>query len=159
MWCYFINPNVATFKYNEFLLKAGPVYGRIIIRLPYFTSQETRVFELTQLLCNRVGIAYSVCGRGYRMDDPEFQSRQGHEILLFSKTCRPIVVPSQPHTQWVPQFVRARRPGPHADPSLSHRAEVNKEWSYSSIRHIRLRDLNRVEAVIILPLLSPLDQQ
>ena len=67
------------------------------------------------------------------MDDRVFQSRQGHEILLFSKTCRPTVLPSQPHTHWVLQFVGTRWPGPAADQSFSHTAEVKKEWNYSSI--------------------------
>ena len=83
------------------------------------------------------------------MDDPEFQSLQRHEILLFSKTSRPAVVPSQPHTHWVPQFVGARRTGPDADQPLSHRAEVKEEWIYSSIPSIRLHDLNRDNLTVI----------
>jgi hypothetical protein len=73
---------------------------------------------------------------------------QGHYIVLFSKTCRPAVVPSQPHTYWVSHFMGARWPGPDADQSLSNRAEV-KEWSYSSIPPIRLHDLNRDHLTLI----------
>jgi hypothetical protein len=83
------------------------------------------------------------------MDDPEFQSRQGHEILFFSKTSRPAVVTSQPYTHLVPQFMGARRPGSDADQSLSHRAEFKKEWSYSSIPLIRFHDLNRDNLTVI----------
>jgi len=83
------------------------------------------------------------------MDDPEFQSRQGHEILVFSKMSIPAVVPSQLHTHWVPQFMAARRPGSDADQSLSHKAEVKKDWRYSSIPPIHLHDLNRDKLTLI----------
>jgi len=56
MWCYFISPNVATLKYNESPFAVLPVYGVIIIRLSFYNTQATRLFELTQLLCDRFGI-------------------------------------------------------------------------------------------------------
>jgi len=45
MWCYFINPNVATLEYNEFPFAVLTVYGDIIIRLSFYNTQAARVFE------------------------------------------------------------------------------------------------------------------
>jgi hypothetical protein len=38
---------------------------------------------------------------GLRAGRPGFESRQGYEVLLFSTTSRPVLVPIQPPIQWV----------------------------------------------------------
>ena len=41
----------------------------------------------------------------YRLDSPGFDPRQRQYILLFSKTSRPLMGPTQPHIQRVPRFI------------------------------------------------------
>ena len=102
-------------------------------------------------------------GRGYvvgmriRLQDRHsgVQIPSGKWDFVFSETSRPTVLPSQPHTHWIPQFLGAKRQEPDADQSLSHTAEIKKVWSNSSISPIRLP----VEAAIILPLPWPSEQQ
>lgn len=47
------------------------------------------------------GMSYTVWWLGFGLDIPEFGSRQGQEIYLFSITSKQALWPTRPRTQWV----------------------------------------------------------
>jgi len=47
--------------------------------------------------------------QGYWLDGSGFESRQGQEIFLSSKTPGPPLGPTQPHIQCVPAFIAEDR--------------------------------------------------
>jgi hypothetical protein len=48
------------------------------------------------------GIAHSLQGLGYGLDNCDFIPRSGTEIFLFATACRPALWPTQPPMQLVP---------------------------------------------------------
>jgi hypothetical protein len=68
---------------------------------------------------------------------PEFASRQGRRIFLYSTVSRPVLGPTQPLIQWVSggSFPRAERPGCEADHSPPPIAEVNKNGAIPPLPH------------------------
>jgi hypothetical protein len=65
----------------------------------------------------------------YRLGDVGFNSWQGKEIFVFSKTCRQALMPTQPPIKLVPG---GKMVGHEADHSPLSSARVKNEWSYTS---------------------------
>jgi hypothetical protein len=81
----------------------------------------------------------------YELDGAGFESKHGQEVFLFTKTSRPVLIPSQRPVQWVPGFfVRIKRPGREDDHSLPFRAKVRNDWSYKSSPSVRIHGVDRV---------------
>jgi len=61
-------------------------------------------------------------------------------IILFATVSRPVLWPTQPPIQWVPEVpsLGIKRPGCEADHSPPCTAEVKNECSYTSTPPIRL---------------------
>jgi hypothetical protein len=80
----------------------------------------------------------------YGPDGPGFESRQGQQIFLFSKTFRPALGPTQPPIKWIPGFFAGvKHLGYEVDRSPPFSAEVKNEWSYISTPHICLHGMER----------------
>ena len=73
-----------------------------------------------------------VVATGYGLDGPEIKSRCERD---FPHPYRPILGPTQPPTEWIPDhFLEVKRPrrGVNIHPHLAPR--LKKEYSYTSIR-------------------------
>jgi hypothetical protein len=73
--------------------------------------------------------AESVYCLRYKLDGLQFDFLQGKEILLFSKTSKPALGPTQPSIPWVS---RVKRTGHEVDCSFPSGGEVKNGWSYTS---------------------------
>jgi hypothetical protein len=74
---------------------------------------------------------YSTC---YRLDDREFEARQGLGIFLFTTASRPALGHTQPPIQWVPGALSlgVKRLGREADHSPPSSSEVKNAWRNTS---------------------------
>jgi hypothetical protein len=68
------------------------------------------------------------------------QARYGQETLLFSKTARPALGPTQPPIHWISGVGQPEHEVSRSSPST---AKVKNEWSYNSTRPIYLHDMDR----------------
>jgi hypothetical protein len=66
-----------------------------------------------------------------------FESRQGLGIFLFSIVSRPVLGPTQPPMQWVPDVLSpgVKQPGRGADYSPPCSGEVENAWGCTSALH------------------------
>jgi hypothetical protein len=71
---------------------------------------------------------------GYRLDDQEFESRQGLAISLFTTGSKPALGPTESPIQWVQGALSlgVKRLGREADHLPPSSAEVTSAWSYNS---------------------------
>jgi hypothetical protein len=75
---------------------------------------------------------------GLRAGRPGFDSRQGHEIFLFSIMPRPAVGSTHPPRQWVPGTVspRVKRPRREADHLTPSSAQVKNDGVIPQLLHM-----------------------
>jgi hypothetical protein len=113
-------------------------------------STKTQTMELHVTLFSTTpsnqgaGTAQSVKTLGYGMGDPGFEYRQTHEMFLSSKTSRPVLGPTPPPIQWIPEFFpKETWPGREVDHSPPATAQVKNEWRHTCTPPISLHGVNR----------------
>ena len=106
-------------KETEYQIDFLPCDLRVSCCLPVGLVGNCKRFCIDPVL---IPIDLSKCLVLFGLDDPEFETRQWKEMLLFSKTSRPALGPIKPPIQWQGREVD------HLSPSSS---EVMNEWSYS----------------------------